>query len=68
LNRKQALAFCIIAGTFIKHVEKNSNNTIGTPAFKSYIRMLMTGPGGTGKTYVIKEVKKCQNIMVQAIR
>jgi len=58
LNRKQALAFQIIAGTFIKRVENNSNNTIRTPAFKNYLRMLMTGPGGTGKTYVIEAVKK----------
>ena len=58
LNRKQALEFCIIAGTFIKYVEKNCNNSIRTPAFKNYLRMLMTGPGGTGKTYVIGAVKK----------
>ena len=58
LNRKQALAFRIIAGTFIKRVEKNSDNSIRTPAFKNYLRLLMTGPGGTGKTYVIDAVKK----------
>jgi hypothetical protein len=58
LNRKQALAFRIIAGTFINRVEKNSNNTIRTPAFKNYLRMLMTGAGGTGKTYVIEAVRK----------
>ena len=58
LNRKQALAFRIIAGTFIKRIERNSDNSIRTPAFKNYLRLLMTGPGGTGKTYVIDAVKK----------
>ena len=36
-NRKQALAFCILAETFIKHV-KNSNNIVWTPIYEHCLR------------------------------
>lgn len=50
LNEKQWLAFHIVAEHFIeKYVEKR-------PTELSQIVMLMMGPGGTGKTHVVKAV------------
>lgn len=51
LNEKQWLAFRIITQHFIKkYVEKCNQN-------ENQLTMLMTGPGGTGKTYVINAVQ-----------
>lgn len=54
LNPKQAEAFEIITSTFINtHVLKLSD-WVDSPA----LRLFLTGPGGTGKTHVVKAVKE----------
>ena len=51
LNEKQWLAFRIISDRFItKFVEKKSGSV-------DQLIMLMTGPGGTGKTYIMNAVQ-----------
>lgn len=52
LNEKQWTAFRIISRSFVnRHIYK-------TDLDNDPLRMLMTGPGGTGKTHVVKAVKK----------
>jgi hypothetical protein len=52
LNEKQWVAFRTIAHFLItKHVEKT------LPPEDDQLRMLMTGPGGTGKTHIVKAVQ-----------
>ena len=51
LNTKQVHAFRIIAHHFLKRF------ILKIPTEKP-LRMLMTGPGGTGKTHVVKALKK----------
>lgn len=49
LNEKQWVAFRIITDDFVKkHIQRAHNN--------EQLVMLMTGPGGTGKTHVVKAV------------
>ncbi|KAG1765858.1 hypothetical protein EV702DRAFT_981220, partial [Suillus placidus] len=51
LNEKQRTCFRIIANWFVcKVVEKSSN--------KPQLSMVMTGPGGTGKMYVVNAVRE----------
>ncbi|KAG2749904.1 hypothetical protein P692DRAFT_20730614, partial [Suillus brevipes Sb2] len=51
LNDKQWIAFRIIAEHFVHNViEKQSDQCL-------QLTMLMTGPGGTGKTHVVKAVR-----------
>ncbi|KAE9382558.1 hypothetical protein BT96DRAFT_845349, partial [Gymnopus androsaceus JB14] len=56
LNEKQLQAFHIIASTLINQQILK----IAEPA-QDPLRMLMTGPGGTGKTHVVHAVKKVMN-------
>jgi len=50
LNKKQWIAFCLIACSFIKtHVSMSEN--------PQPIRILLTGPGGTGKTHVVNALR-----------
>ena len=52
LNEKQWVAFRIIARSFVsRYVEETDTET-------EPLRMLMTGPGGTGKTHIVKAVQK----------
>jgi hypothetical protein len=51
LNQKQRWAFTIIANNFLHRCIYNVEGT-------KPLRMLMTGPGGTGKPHVIKAVKE----------
>jgi hypothetical protein len=52
LNEKQWIAFHIMADFFVaKHVDKM------VPGGGEQLWMLMTGPGGTGKTHVVKAVQ-----------
>ncbi|TEB25456.1 hypothetical protein FA13DRAFT_1637253, partial [Coprinellus micaceus] len=51
LNEKQRVAYRIVTDHFIRRYILNNNSE--TP-----LRMLMTGPGGTGKTYVVKALKE----------
>jgi len=50
LNKKQWVAFCIIARSFIKTYVQMGD----TP---EAICMLLTGPGGTGKTHVVNALR-----------
>jgi hypothetical protein len=53
LNEKQQIAYKIIANFFIlKYVNKD----FGTSEMSVQLMMLMTGPGGTGKTHVVRAV------------
>ena len=52
LNEKQWISFQIVAYHFIDKFAGGTKTDI--PA----LRMLMTGPGGTGKTHVVRAVKK----------
>lgn len=50
LNERQSRAFRIISNHYVmRYVEKNVS--------EKPLRMLMTGPGGTGKTHVVKALK-----------
>ena len=51
LNQKQSWAFEIIANNFLDRCVRKIDGT-------KPLRMLMTGPGGTGKTHVVKAVKE----------
>jgi hypothetical protein len=52
MNERQWIAFRIIAQSFIqRHVSKQYLD-------KDPLRMFMTGPGGTGKTHVVKAVRE----------
>ena len=51
LNHKQSWAFEIIANNFLDRCVRSIEGT-------KPLRMLMTGPGGTGKTHVVKAVKE----------
>jgi len=52
LNEKQWIAFCIITRSFIRH------HVYKQDVQEEPLQMFMTGPGGTGKTHVIKAVQK----------
>ncbi|THU97065.1 hypothetical protein K435DRAFT_608960, partial [Dendrothele bispora CBS 962.96] len=53
LNEKQQQAFYIIASRYLdRYVFKSQREITHDP-----LRMLLTGPGGTGKTHVINAVK-----------
>jgi len=52
LNEKQKTVYDIVARKFVdQHILKTNND--GKP-----LRMLMTGPGGTGKTHAVKALQK----------
>jgi PIF1-like helicase len=52
MNERQWIAFRIIARSFVqKHVYKQYSD-------KDPLHMFMTGPGGTGKTHVVKAVRE----------
>jgi len=53
LNRRQWIAFRIIANHFVtNYIEGNADKSQS-----NRLTMLMTGPGGTGKTHVMKSVR-----------
>jgi len=54
LNAKQLIAFQIVANYFIR---KFVYKTLSEDGTSSPLIMLMTGPGGTGKTHVVKAVQ-----------
>ena len=55
LNEKQWIAFKIISGSFIKnHIQKSVELE---PKPEDLIRIILTGPGGTGKTHVVKALR-----------
>ena len=60
LNRKQTIAFCIIANSFFKLMDdrKNGINSTIDSKYKKYLSLLLTGPGGTGKTHVVKAIQR----------
>lgn len=62
LNRKQTMAFYIIARAFIRYVgdltDGKMPNVPQLSPHKNYLRLLMTGPGGTGKSYVVKAIHR----------
>lgn len=53
LQLQQWIAFCIIARLFINTYVKKEKKLSKEP-----LRMFLTGPGGTGKTHVVKAVQK----------
>jgi hypothetical protein len=56
LNEKQRMVYNIVARKFTdQHILKASND--GKP-----LRMLMTGPGGTGKTHAVKALQKLMTL------
>jgi len=56
LNEKQRMVYDIVARKFIdQHVLKTTDD--GKP-----LRMLMTGPGGTGKTHAVKALQKLMTL------
>jgi len=56
LNEKQRMVYNIVARKFVdQHVLKIANE--GKP-----LRMLMTGPGGTGKTHAVKALQKLMTL------
>ena len=58
LNRKQLIAFRICARRFhTVLIEESLSRPKSTP-----LRMLMTGPGGTGKTHVVKALQRVMSI------
>jgi len=61
LNKKQNYAFQIISNHFLKRF-------ILKDLDEKPLRMLMTGPGGTGKTHVIKALQKVMKFMAVSIK
>jgi hypothetical protein len=53
LNNKQQVAYRMICDFFIA---RYVNRQIGAGNVGGQLTMLMTGPGGTGKTHVVKAV------------
>lgn len=64
LNAKQVVAFQIIAGEFFKYVDDQEQkiNKANEPNFKPYLHLLLSGPGGTGKTHVVNAVQQVMKI------
>src|SRR6266478_5166883 len=58
LNKKQQFAFHIGAQRFKELLEIDVSSGNGTIGRGKPLRMLMTGPGGTGKTHVVKALKE----------
>ncbi|PPQ75657.1 hypothetical protein CVT26_001814 [Gymnopilus dilepis] len=60
LNRKQTMAFRIIVRAFLQMMQDDVSgvNKPTDPHFKKYLSLLLTGPGGTGKTHVVKAVQR----------
>lgn len=62
LNVKQSMAFYIIAHAFFRYVDDlkmfDVHAVTENSSHKNYLHLLMTGPGGTGKSYVVKAVEK----------
>ena len=55
LNQKQGFAFWIIANHFLQ----NGTTSVGSATqSEEPIHLLLTGPGGTGKTHVVKALKE----------
>jgi len=58
LNDMQCIAYHIIVDVFLKKfVNKVSSGVSGLEGTSNQLIMLMTGPGGTGKTHVVKAVQ-----------
>ncbi len=53
LNEEQSMAYDIIVRCFLDML----NNKDDGPPYNSALRLFLTGPGGTGKTQVVKCVK-----------
>ena len=55
LNTKQEIAFQLITNAFFGLLDDRENNLnkIDQPGFKPYLRLLLSEPGGTGKTHVV---------------
>jgi hypothetical protein len=64
LNTKQQIAFCIIANALFKLLDdqKNGINKVTEPNFKPYLKLLLSGPGGTGKTHVVRAIQQVMKI------
>jgi PIF1-like helicase len=60
LNRKQTIAFRIIANSFFKLMDdrKHGINSPIDSKYRKYLSLLLTGPGGTGKTHVVKAIQR----------
>lgn len=59
LNAKQTLAFRIIAMSFISMMQDIAKGLKPSlPGYSAPLRLLMTGPGGTGKTHIVKSLQK----------
>jgi chromosomal replication initiation ATPase DnaA len=58
LNVKQQYAFIIVAKRFGEILQENVAKHPSTIRHNGPLRMFMTGPGGTGKTHVVKALKK----------
>lgn len=53
LNDRQLMVYKIVSQAFLKQLKHNGTDKGG---LEKPLRMMMTGPGGTGKTHVIKAV------------
>jgi hypothetical protein len=60
LNEKQNIAFEIIAQSYFEVLEARAKNI--PKADQPQLRMLMSGPGGVGKTYVVRAVQKVMEL------
>jgi RecA-family ATPase len=60
LNKKQNIAFEIIARSYFKVLEAQAKNI--PKADQPQLQMLMSGPGGVGKTYVVRAVQKVMEL------
>src|SRR5260370_39452692 len=62
LNQKQQIAFHIGAHRFKELLEIDVSSGNGAIGRGKPLHMLMTGPGGTGKTHVVKALKELMKI------
>ena len=68
LNKKQQIAFHIGAQRFKELLEIDVRSGNGTIGRGKPLHMLMTGPGGTGKTHVVKALKELMKMYGSAHR
>src|SRR6266850_8443221 len=68
LNKKQQIAFHIGAQRLKELLEIDVTSGNGTIGRGKPLHMLMTGPGGTGKTHVVKALKELMKLYGSAHR
>jgi hypothetical protein len=64
LNKKRGVAFLLITNAFFEFLDNKltKKNAIDQPNFKPYLCLLLSEPGGTGKTHVVCSVQQVMKL------